>query len=131
MLFLSVPSDLITSVSLSTSNQTGNVGSSVSLTCTAVLSVNVTWAMIEFDYGLGSSNTVAAVAGTTQTDVATLSPVTISSAGNYACSVTVTAPGVCGGGGSEPACPTRTSDPVALIVHCELCRYSCFGLSTV
>ena len=116
---LSVPSGLITSVSLLPPNPIGIVGSSISLTCTAVLSVDVSGAMIVFDYGF-INNTVAAVAGNTQTDTATISPVEVSSADEYDCTVTVTAPGVCGEGESQPACPTNTSDAVALKVQCEL-----------
>ena len=72
-----------------------------------------------FDYGL-MNNTVTAVAGNTHTDMATISPVDLSSANDYDCTVTVTAPGVCGGGGSEPDCPIMASDPVPLKVQCEL-----------
>ena len=115
--FPSVPSSLIKSVSLSPPNPIGTVGSSVSLICTAILSVDVSGAMIVFDYGFRTS-TMAAVAGSTQTDIATISPVEVSSSGDYTCTVTVIAPGVCGGGG--PACPTNTSDAVPLIVQDEL-----------
>ena len=115
----SVPDGLITSASLSLSDTSVTVGRSVNLTCTAILSADISGAMIVFDYGF-MTNTMAAVAGNTQTDMATLSPVELSSAGDYTCAVTVTAPGVCGGGGSEPACPTVTSDPVTLNVQCEL-----------
>ena len=115
--FPSVPSDLITSAFLSPSNPTGTVGSSVILTCTAMLSVDVSGAMIEFDYGLGSTSVVTA-SNTTEANTATISSVSLSSAGDYTCTVTVTAPGVCGGG-SEPVCPTKTSDPITLTVQCE------------
>ena len=93
-------------------------GSSVSLTCAAMLSVDVSGAMIVFDYGFRTI-TKAAVTGSTQTDTAIISPVELTFSGNYTCTVTVTAPGVCGGCGSEPACPTNTSDPVLLKVQCE------------
>ena len=75
--------------------------------------------MIEFDYGF-VSNTVAMASGTTQNNVTTISPVLISSIAHYTCTVTVTSSGVCGGSGSEPACPTKTSHAVALEVQCEL-----------
>ena len=114
-----VPSGLITSTVLSTSNPNVTTGSSVTLTCIAKFSVDITGTMIEFDYGL-LKNTVAANASTTQTDTAIISPVEISSAGEYTCTVTVTAPGVCGGGDIEPACPNKTSDPMILTVQCEL-----------
>ena len=94
-------------------------GSSANLTCTAILSVDVSGAMIVFDYGF-MTNTVAAIVGNNQTNMVTLSPVELSSASDYTCTLTVAAPGVCGGGGSEPACPTKTSDPVTLNVQCEL-----------
>ena len=80
--------------------------------------MDVSGAMIEFDYGF-VSNTMAAVSGTTQDDEVTISPVEISSMDDYTCTVTVTAPDACGGGGSEPACPNKTSDAVALKVQCE------------
>ena len=82
-----------------------------------MLSLDVTGAMIEFDYGVGSSNTVPVVAGTTQTNVGMISPVTISSAGDYTCTVTVTASGVCGESGLD--CPTGTSSPVSVAVLSE------------
>ena len=88
--------------------------------CEAKLTVpvNTSKATLEFDYGV-TIVTVPAGSGTTLTNIVTISPVSISSAGNYTCSMTVAAPGVCGGGGTEPACPTKTSDPVALMVKCE------------
>ena len=88
------------------------------MTCTAILSVNVSGAMIEFDYRLDGVSLETA-SGTTLTSTATIYPVTLSSAGEYTCTVTVTASGVCGGGGSEPACPTKTSNAISLTVQCE------------
>ena len=85
----------------------------------AELSVDVSGAMIKFEYGSIANNTITAVSGTNQTNTTTISPVSISSAGSYTCTVTVTASGVCGGGGSEPACPTNTSHPVTLMLQCE------------
>ena len=114
----SVPDNLIMSTSLSFSNPTVTLGSPVTLTCTATLSTDVSGTMIKFEYGSITNNTIAAVSGTSQTDTATISSVSISSAGDYTCTVTVTASGVCGGG-SEPACPTDTSSTVALTVQCE------------
>ena len=116
----SVPDNLITSTSLSPANPIGIVGSSVTLTCTATLSVDVSGAMIKFEHGSIATNTIAAVPGTTQTNAPTINTVTISSVGSsYTCKVTVTAPGVCGGGGSKPACPTKTSNTIPLTVQCE------------
>ena len=117
-LFLLVPSDIITSVTLLFKPMYGFVGDSITAFCNATVSVDVSEALIEFDYRF-MSNTVAAVAGTTQTDMTTISPVSISSAGEYTCTVTVTASGVCGGDEPEPACPTKTSDPVSITVQCE------------
>ena len=119
LFFFSVPSGLVTSAVLSSSTTTGTVGSSVYLTCSAMLSVDVSGAVIEYDYGF-MSNTTAVVAGTTQTNMATISPVEVSSAGDYNCTVIVTASGVCGEGEPVPACPNKTSDPVTLKVQCEL-----------
>ena len=116
--FPSVPGNLTISVFLTPPNPTGTIGSPINLTCTAVFSADVIETMIQFDYGF-MSNTVAAVAGITQTDMATISSVSLSSAGEYTCTVTVTASGVCGGNGSEPACPTKTSDAISLTVQCE------------
>ena len=118
--FPSVPSGLITSASLSLSNTSVTVGSSVSLTCTAILSVDVSGAMIAFDYEF-MTKTIPAVAGSTQTGMATISPMELSSSGNYTCTVTVTATCMCGGRRRlEPACPKKTSNPVSLTVQCEL-----------
>ena len=116
--FFSVPSGLITSVSLSPPNPIGTVGSSVYFACTATLSRDVFGAVIEFDYGIVTT-TMSAVSGTTQTDTAIITSATLSSAGEYTCTVNVTAPGVCGGGGTEPTCPVMTSDPVTLKLRCE------------
>ena len=120
--FPSVPSDLITSASLSPSNPTRTVGSSVILTCRAMLSVDVSGAMIKFDYQLGSTSVgtgSSTASSTTEADTTTISPVSLSTAGDYTCIVTVTASGVCGGGGSEPTCPTKTSNTATLTVQCE------------
>ena len=115
-----VPSDTITSVTLSITSKAGNVGDSITAFCNATLSVNVCGAMIEFDYGF-TSNTVEAIAGATQlTDKTIILSSTIISGSDYTCTVTVNASGVCGGGGSEPACPTKTSNAVTPIVQCEL-----------
>ena len=84
-----------------------------------MLSVDVSGATIEFDYGY-MKNIVDAAAGTTQTDTATIVHEEGFFASEYNCTVTVTASGVCGEGGSEPACPTKTSDSVSLPVQCEL-----------
>ena len=115
--FFPVPSNLITSVSLSFSNQTGIVGSSATLTCMAVLSVDVSGVVIEFDYKLGDTS-VETASGSTLTNTATISIVALSSAGYYTCTVTVAAFGVCGGG-SRQTCPTLTSDVVLLTMQCE------------
>ena len=118
-LFTSVPSDLILSVSLSPANPIETVGSSATLTCMAKVSVDVTGAMIEFDNNRLDDVSVDTASGTTLTNTTTISPVSISSAGEYTCTVTVTASGVCGGGGSEPVCPTKTSNIISLTVQCE------------
>ena len=62
-----------------------------------------------------------AVAGIMQTATATPLPVTLSSAVNYGCSVSVTAAGVCAADSSAPDCPSMTSDPVALTVISKFC----------
>ena len=116
--FLSVPGDVITSASLSLLNPTATLGSGTFLTCKAILSMGISGAMIEFDFDF-TNTSVAANFSTTVISYAFI-PVTISSAGKYTCTVTATASGVCGGGGSEPACPTKTSDAVKLTVICEL-----------
>ena len=83
-----------------------------------MLSADISGATIVFDYGF-SSKMVTADGSTTQTNTATISTVTISSAGEYTCTVSVTASGVCGGGESEPTCPTSTSDAISLTVTCK------------
>ena len=104
------------------------IGDSVSFTCTATLSADISGAMIVFDYGF-VSNMVPAVAGTTQTNTAPISPVTVSSAGSYTCTVNVTASSECGGE-LQPACPTGTSDAVSLTVTCELMYHICLPFCT-
>ena len=97
------------------------MGDSITASCSATLRMDVSgYSMIEFDYGL-TSNIVAAVAGTTQNDIATISSSALVPGSEYTCTVTVAASGVCGGGGLEPAaaCPTKTSDPVTIPVECE------------
>ena len=117
--FYSVPSNLISSVSLSPATPTGTLGSSVELTCTATLSMDVFGAMIKFEYGSITTNTMPAVSGTSQTNKASIPLMSISSAGGYTCTVTVTATDVCEEGGSEPDCPTKTSNTISLAVECE------------
>ena len=116
-----VPSQLITSVVLTPINQTRAVGSSITFTCTAVLATDVSGAMIEFNFSPPPSMMMSldAVAGVVQEATSTPLPVTLSSAGNYSCSVSVTAAGVCAE--SAPACPIRASDPVALTVISKFC----------
>ena len=116
--FSSVPSDLISSVSFSSSSSIGMVGFSVFFYCTVMLSLDTPGAEIEFDYKLVDAS-VGSASGTTLTNLFAISRVSIFSAGSYTCTVTVTAPGVCGGSGSEPACPTKTSNTVSLTVRCE------------
>ena len=109
---------MITSVSLTSLNPTGIIDSRVNLTCDAVLSLGVSGSLIVFAY----SNTDGSVATnfvTSLTSSVISIPVTLSLADEYTCTVTVTAPGVCGGGESEPDCPTMTSDAVTLAVKCK------------
>ena len=113
--FSSVPDNLITSATLSPANPIGTVGSSIDLNCMAVLSEDVSGAIIEFEYGFIASKMITADSGTSYTDTATIDTVNIFSTGPYTCKVTVTAPGVCG---PQPACPTN-SDSISLTVQCE------------
>ena len=83
-----------------------------------MLSLDAPGAVLEFDYKLGDES-VGIASGTTLTDTFVIAPVSISSAGSYTCTVTVTASGMCGEGGSEPACPTKTSNTISLTVRCE------------
>ena len=96
------------------------VGSPIVLFCTAELTASVSGAEIEFNYQF-KNNKVAAGVGLTQTNTVRISPVTLSSAGKYTCTVTILASGVCGDG-SEQACPIVTSDFASLAV---LCEFSC------
>ena len=97
---------------------TGNVGDSITASCNATLRMDVTGATIEFDYRL-TSNIIDAVAGTVQTDKANISSSAVIPGGEYTCTVTVAALGICGGGWSEAACPTKISDPVIMPVERE------------
>ena len=105
------------SASLTPANPTGTLGSSVTLNCTVTLNDDVSGAMIEFDYRLDNVS-VNTDSGTTLTSITTISPVTISSAGSYTCTVTVTAYGA-SGGGSGQTYSTKTSNAVSLTVQCE------------
>ena len=115
-----VSSDLITSVTISFTPSIVLVGDKTVVFCVAQLKepLNASEAGFAIDYGF-KINIVPTGAGTTVTNSVPIFSVNISFAGAHNCTVTVTAPGVCGGGGSEPACPTMTSDPVALMVECE------------
>ena len=117
--FYLVPSDLITSVDVRFDPTVGVVGNQAVIFCRAKLTVplNSSEAILEFDYGF-TINSVPAGSGTNPLNAIIISPVSIFSAGEYTCTLTITAPGVCGGG-MEPACPTKTSDSVALMVKCE------------
>ena len=117
-----VPSNFL-SVFFTPSDPVGTVGSSINLTCTAMLSVNVPEAMFSFDYRFMNNSVLMIPDSMQSVNIFMISPVAISSAGDYDCTVTVTVSGVCGGGGSEPACPTMTSDDVTLTVRCELWTY--------
>ena len=88
--------------------------------CSAELKepLNASEAGFEFDYGFTINMSPVSV-GTTVTNSAPISPTKVSFAGSYTCTVTVITFGVCGGGGSEPACPSKTSDPVQLMVKCK------------
>ena len=115
----SFPDKLIESVSLTPPHPTATVGSSITLICIAELSVDVSSAVIEFDFGSASISR-ATYPSSTQFHIVTISNVSASSVDNYyKCTVTLTVLGVCGGGGLEPACPTNTSNVVTPTVLCE------------
>ena len=108
------------------------LGNNVTLFCNAKLRVmNTCCEMIEFEYGF-SQNSRTAFAGLNQTNTFVISPVTLSSAGNYSCTVNVTANDVGSGEalGSD-LISSNDSNVVSLSVQCELCfqlRSACLSL---
>ena len=73
-----------------------------------------------FDYRF-MNNSVLTIPGSMQnSNNFMISPVTISSAGEYTCTVTVNETSVCGESGSESVCSSKTSAAVTLTVQCEL-----------
>ena len=85
------------------------MGDSITATCTVQLNFNVSGCNIEYIYGF-KTNTVAAGAGVTLHNFVTISPVNISSAGEYTCTVTVLAGPYCQVNGSGQLSMPRTSD---------------------
>ena len=113
----SVPSEIVSSVSLSFDPIIGVLGDSITATCTIELYFNVPGCIIEYVYGF-KTNLVAAGAGVKLYNFASLSPVNISSAGEYTCNVTVLANGPCQVNGSEQRSIPRASDAVTLRMQC-------------
>ena len=97
--------------------KSGFLGDNVTLFCTASLIKNINNLTIEFDYGF-TNNSEIAVAGYNQTNTATISPVTLSSAGDYNCTVTVYV--TVSENGSDLFHQTNTSNTIQLSVQREL-----------
>ena len=95
----------------------GVLGDSITAICTAELNFTISGCDIKFDYGF-KTITVATGAGVKLFNWVTISPVNISSAGEYTCTVTVTGGDFCQGVGSEQLFQPRTSDVVTLRVQC-------------
>ena len=113
-----VPTEIITSVSLSFDPMTGVVGDFITAKCTVELNYTISGCDMEFDYGFITNTDVAAGAGLEAYNFATISLVNISSAGEYTCTATVTGGDFCQGVGSEQLFIPRTSDAVTLRVQC-------------
>ena len=97
----------------------GVLGDSITATCTVELNVYVSGCVIKFNYEF-ITNTPAAGAGLTLYNFATLSPLNISSAGEYTCTATVFTGPSCQVNGSGQLSIPRTSDAVTLRVQCAL-----------
>ena len=95
----------------------GVLGDSVIATCTVELNFNVSGCTIEYDYGFTTSTSVATSADVKPHHSATISPVKISSAGEYNCTATVFSGSYCQVNGSEQLSMPRTSDAVTLRVQ--------------
>ena len=89
----------------------GVLGDPITVTCTVELSFNLSGCTIEYDYGFITNTSVTAGAGVKLYHSATISPVNISSAGEYTCTATVFSGQFCQVNGS------RTSDAVILRVQ--------------
>ena len=105
------------SVSLSFDPMIGVVGDSITAICTAELNFTIPGCEIKYDYGF-KTTTVAVGASVKLFNFATISPVNISTAGEYTCTVTLTGGPFCQGVGSEQLFIPRTSDAVTLRVQC-------------
>ena len=111
-MFYVAPSGIITSVTLTFIPVIGVLGNSTTASCVARLSVNVSGCILRFDYGF-VTNEVAGGSGLNQYNFRTLSPVNISSAGFYTCTVTVIDTHYCKRNSSQ-----KTSEAAVLNVQC-------------
>ena len=107
-------SGIIISVDLTFNPMIGVLGESTLATCIASVTVNVSLCSVQFDYGL-VTNEVAGGAGLDLYNTLTISPVTISSAGEYTCTVSIVDTLDC----TRNISP-KTSEAVTLKVQCAL-----------
>ena len=91
----------------------GVLGNATTARCRAQFTVNVSGCTLRFDYGL-VTNEVTGGYGLDLYNTLTLSPVNISSAGEYTCTVLVIDTDLC----TRNISP-KTSAAVALTVQCE------------
>ena len=108
----------------------GVLGDAIFAICTVQLNFTVPGCAFEYDYGFTTTTTPAST-GTTAVSTVTVSPVNISLAGEYTCTVTVRHNDFCQGVGSEQVFTPRTSDVVTLRVQCMCIMHVCLfiGLS--
>ena len=109
-------------VSLTPSTLIAFVGSSVTFTCTAMVNVNISGITFQFDSSFMDNSSLTTTGSNEMSNNYTISPVNISSAGEYTCSLTVSVPGVCGDL-FQPPCPSNSSVAV-LTVLCKLHVYT-------
>ena len=95
----------------------GVLGDSVTATCTIELNFTVSGCVIKFYYGF-KTDIVSGGSGLTAFNFATISPVNISSAGEYTCTATVFSGPYCQVNGSGQISMPRTSDAITLRVQC-------------
>ena len=103
----------ITSVELTFNPTIGVLGNDITARCLAQLTVNASGCILRFDYG-SVKNLAPGGSALDLYNFLTLSPVNISSAGVYTCTVSVIDTGFC-----TRNISSKTSEGVTLTVQCE------------